>query len=97
MEMLGDNTYLSADATIGIKNGLKRLIAKNLQFVKWLFEGFLLETKVEIHSGLISNVFNTLMGMCAELFALQPSMKSNLRKGSVLPLLLKSTSSLLYY
>lgn len=45
---------------IGLKNGFKKLIAKNLPFVKFMAEGFIAELTSESNSQLAKNVFRTL-------------------------------------
>jgi len=52
----------------GVKNGCKKLITKNVQFVKWLLEGFLVESQLSMNRDFMKNVFNVLMLRMQSLF-----------------------------
>jgi hypothetical protein len=40
--MMGENFESKVEFTIGVKNGISKFLSKNLPFIKWFAEGFLL-------------------------------------------------------
>jgi hypothetical protein len=52
----------------GVKNGCKKLIVKNLPFVKWLMEGFLVEGNLSMNKDFMKNIFNVILLKMQNLF-----------------------------
>jgi len=62
----GEKSNASFEMHLGVKNSLKKALAdENLGFVDWLLEGFLVETKLEMNSGLLKNIRRLLIAFIA--------------------------------
>ena len=60
IEALGSENYINLEVNFGIKNGFKKLLNKNLPFIKWLLEGFIIEITSNCNSKLMKNVLKLI-------------------------------------